>query len=141
MSVAKNDPVEAARQQLIVALDVPDARSAMRLVAELEGTCNWFKVGLELFVAEGPAILEPLVGRGHNVFLDLKLHDIPNTVAGAVRSAASFGVRMLTLHAAGGPAMLSAAQSSAGRCIQSAGITRGHGSHQHGFVAALFGRG
>jgi orotidine-5'-phosphate decarboxylase len=110
---AKNedDPIERARQRLIVALDVPDAVSAMRLVAELEGTCSWFKVGLELFVAAGPAVLEPIVGRGHNVFLDLKLHDIPNTVAGAVKSAAGLGVRMLTLHAGGGAAMLAAAKS------------------------------
>ncbi|MGA8088103.1 MAG: orotidine-5'-phosphate decarboxylase [Terracidiphilus sp.] len=107
-----NDPIELARQRLIVALDVPDARSAMRLVAELEGTCRWFKVGLELFVAAGPAVLEPIVARGHNVFLDLKLHDIPNTVAGAVRSAAGLGVRMLTVHAGGGPAMLAAAKNA-----------------------------
>jgi len=111
-NAANDDPIQRMRQRLIVALDVPDARGAMRLVAELEGTCNWFKVGLELFVAEGPAMLEPLVGRGHNVFLDLKLHDIPNTVAGAVKSAAGLGVRMLTVHACGGPAMLSAAKSA-----------------------------
>ena len=109
---AKNNPIELARERLIVALDVPDARAAMRIVAELEGTCKWFKVGLELFVAEGPGVLEPLVGRGHNVFLDLKLHDIPNTVAGAVKSAAGLGVRMLTVHAGGGPAMLAAAKSA-----------------------------
>src|SRR6185503_11155513 len=77
-----------------------------------EGTCSWFKVGLELFIAAGPSILEPIIARGHNVFLDLKLHDIPNTVAGAVRSAASHGVHMLTLHAGGGPAMLSAAREA-----------------------------
>lgn len=111
-SSVKSDAIELARKRLIVALDVPDARSAMRLVEELEGTCNWFKVGLELFVAAGPAVLEPLVGRGHNVFLDLKLHDIPNTVAGAVKSAAGLGVKMLTVHAGGGPAMLSAAKSA-----------------------------
>jgi orotidine-5'-phosphate decarboxylase len=109
---AKADPLELARQRLIVALDVPDAKSAMRLVAELESTCSWFKVGLELFVAAGPAVLEPIVARGHNVFLDLKLHDIPNTVAGAVRSAAELGVRMLTVHACGGPAMLAAAKDA-----------------------------
>lgn len=106
------DPIELARQRLIVALDVPDATSAMRMVAELEGTCSWFKVGLELFVAAGPAILEPIVSRGFNVFLDLKLHDIPNTVEGAVRFAAGLGVRMLTVHAGGGPAMLSAAKTA-----------------------------
>ncbi len=109
---AKTDPIELARERLIVALDVPDAKAAMRLVAELENTCKWFKVGLELFIAEGPAVLEPIVGRGHNIFLDLKLHDIPNTVAGAVRSAAGLGVRMLTVHAGGGPAMLAAARDA-----------------------------
>lgn len=106
------DPIEQARRRLIVALDVPDSKSAMRLVAELEGPCKWFKVGLELFVAAGPAVLEPIVARGLNVFLDLKLHDIPNTVAGAVRSAAGLGVRLLTVHAAGGPAMLAAAKNA-----------------------------
>ena len=108
----KRDPLELARQRLIVALDVSDSKSAMRLVEELEQTCSWFKVGLELFVAAGPAVLEPIIARGHNVFLDLKLHDIPNTVAGAVRSAAGLGVRMLTVHAGGGPAMLAAATAA-----------------------------
>jgi orotidine-5'-phosphate decarboxylase len=106
------DLVEEARKRLIVALDVPDAASALALVGQLEKTCHWFKVGLELFVAAGPAVIEPLVARGHSVFLDLKLHDIPNTVAGAVRSAAAMGVKMMTLHAAGGPAMLSAARAA-----------------------------
>jgi len=77
------DPLELARQRLIVALDVPDADAAARLVDSLQGTCTWFKVGLELFVAAGPAVLEPLLKQGHSIFLDLKFHDIPNTVAGA----------------------------------------------------------
>ena len=111
-SSSAGDPVRTARQRLIVALDVPDAASAIRLVDQLEGTCSWFKVGLELYVAAGPSVLQPILERGHNIFLDLKLHDIPNTVAGAVRSAAKLGVRMLTLHAAGGPAMLSAAKDA-----------------------------
>ena len=106
------DRISLARQRLIVALDVPDAASASRLVSELDGTCSWFKVGLELFIAAGPAVIESITARGHNVFLDLKLHDIPNTVAGAVRSAAMLGARMLTLHAGGGPAMLSAAKDA-----------------------------
>ena len=106
------DVMERARKRLIVALDVPDARSASELVNRLENTCQWFKVGLELFVAAGPAVLEPLVARGHSVFLDLKLHDIPNTVAGAARSAAALGVRMMTVHALGGPAMLAAARQA-----------------------------
>ncbi|HEY1575706.1 MAG TPA: orotidine 5'-phosphate decarboxylase / HUMPS family protein, partial [Terracidiphilus sp.] len=90
-SRTERNPLELARRRLIVALDVPEPAAAMRIVAELEGTCTWFKVGLELFVAAGPAVLEPIVNRGLNVFLDLKLHDIPNTVAGAVRSASGLG--------------------------------------------------
>jgi orotidine-5'-phosphate decarboxylase len=107
-----NDPLVSARRRLIVALDVPDASSALELVRRLEGTCTWFKVGLELFVAAGPAVLEPILSAGHSVFLDLKFHDIPNTVAGAVRSAASLGARMMTVHASGGPAMLAAARKA-----------------------------
>ena len=95
-----------------MALDVPNAAAATEMMNRLEGVCQWFKVGLELFTAAGPAVLEPLVARGHSVFLDLKFHDIPNTVAGAVRSAAALGARMLTVHAAGGPAMLAAARSA-----------------------------
>jgi orotidine-5'-phosphate decarboxylase len=106
------DPMEEARRRLIVALDVPDADSAIHLVNQLETSCHWFKVGLELFVAEGPKVLEPLVARGHSIFLDLKFHDIPNTVAGAVRSAAGLGVRMVNVHASGGPAMLAAARDA-----------------------------
>jgi orotidine-5'-phosphate decarboxylase len=104
--------IEKARKRLIVALDSPDAASALALVGQLEKSCQWFKVGLELFIAAGPAVVEPLVARGHSVFLDLKLYDIPNTVAGAVRSATSLGVKMLTLHAAGGPVMLAAARAA-----------------------------
>ncbi|HUA93759.1 MAG TPA: orotidine-5'-phosphate decarboxylase [Terracidiphilus sp.] len=104
------DRIDEARQRLIVALDVPDAKAAAELVHRLERTCRWFKVGMELFTAAGPQVIEPLVARGHSVFLDLKFCDIPNTVAGAVRSAAALGVRLLTVHASGGPAMLEAAQ-------------------------------
>ena len=104
--------LQNARQRLIVALDVPDAASALHLVDQLEDTCSWFKVGLELYVAAGPSVIQPILDRGYNIFLDLKLHDIPNTVAGAVRSAAKLGARMLTLHASGGPAMLSAAKDA-----------------------------
>ena len=107
-----SDPMEEARRRLIVALDVPDAASAQGLVNQLEPCCQWFKVGLELFVAAGPAVLKPLIARGHQIFLDLKFNDIPNTVAGAVRSAAALGVRMMTVYGAGGPAMLAAAQGA-----------------------------
>ena len=101
-----------ARKRLIVALDVPDAASAIQLAARLEDTCQWFKVGMELFTSVGPAVIEHLLKRGHLVFLDLKFHDIPNTVGGAVRSAAALGVHKLTIHAAGGPAMLAAARDA-----------------------------
>jgi len=111
---AESRLLEDARRRLIVALDVPDAASAVNLLDRLENICHWFKVGLELFIAAGPSVLEPILARGHSVFLDLKLHDIPNTVAGGIRSAASLGVRMLTVHAAGGPAMLNAAQDALG---------------------------
>ncbi len=108
--------LDRARERLIVALDLPDAKSAAEMVSRLEGRCSCFKIGLELFTSAGPAVIEPIVERGHRIFLDLKFHDIPNTVSGAVRSAASLGVHMLTVHAAGGPAMLTAAREAlAGR--------------------------
>lgn len=103
---------EEVRKRLIVALDVPTVDATLSLIDRLEGVCSWFKVGLELFTAAGPLVVEKLVSRGHSVFLDLKFHDIPNTVAGAVRSAASLGAKMLTIHASGGPAMLAAARSA-----------------------------
>ena len=106
------DLIEEARKRLIVALDVPSAAAAAELVKRLEGECVWFKIGLELFSAAGPAVVEALVKQGRSVFLDLKLHDIPNTVAGAVRSAAALGARMMTIHGAGGPAMLAAARAA-----------------------------
>jgi orotidine-5'-phosphate decarboxylase len=105
----------SARQRLIVALDFPAAAPALDLAARLEGTCDWFKVGLELYLAAGNSVVESLLRRGHSVFLDLKLHDIPNTVAGAVRSAASSGASLLTVHSLGGPAMLHAAANEAAR--------------------------
>ena len=110
------DSLEGARARLIVALDAPDLTDALDLVDRLEQTCTWFKVGLELFTAAGPKAVETLTARGFNVFLDLKFHDIPNTVAGAVRSAAHLGARLLTLHAAGGPTMLAAAREAALSC-------------------------
>jgi orotidine-5'-phosphate decarboxylase len=103
------DPLDEAAGRLIVALDVKGAKAAENLVNRLERSCRWFKVGMELFTSAGPAAIEPLVARGHSVFLDLKFCDIPNTVAGAVRSAAGLGVKLLTVHASGGPAMLEAA--------------------------------
>ena len=101
------------RSQLIVALDVPGRAEAVAAADALPAEVAWFKIGLELFCAEGPAVLEPFQARNKRLFLDLKLHDIPRTVERAVQSAARHGVSMLTVHAAGGSAMLRAAADAA----------------------------
>src|SRR5260221_12832615 len=104
------------RERLIVALDVGSASEAQKLVARIGDAAGIYKVGLQLFIAEGPGIVRDLVSSGRLVFLDLKLHDIPTTVALAVKSAAELGVHMLTVHATGGAAMLpAAAEAAAGR--------------------------
>jgi len=97
----------------IVALDFPNASAALALVEELGDLCHFYKVGMELFSADGPGVIRAVQSRGADVFLDLKFHDIPNTVRGAVRSAAGLGARLVTVHAAGGSAMLSAAVAGA----------------------------
>ena len=99
--------------RLAVALDFPSAKQALDLVDRLAGTCRWFKVGMELYYATGNGFIEDLRNRGFQVFLDLKLHDIPNTVAGGVRSATEAGASLLTIHAAGGPTMMAAAAEAA----------------------------
>jgi orotidine-5'-phosphate decarboxylase len=103
-----SDP-KNAQDKLIVALDFPAAAPALEFIARLDGACIWFKVGLELYLAAGNSVIDTLRQQGYSVFLDLKLHDIPNTVAGAVRSASSAGASLLTVHALGGPAMIEAA--------------------------------
>jgi orotidine-5'-phosphate decarboxylase len=110
----RDDTFDAA-SRLIVALDYPEAASAMALVDRLEGTVRWYKVGLELYLSAGNTVVHTLVRHGYSVFLDLKLHDIPNTVAGAVRSASHTGASLLTIHAAGGPAMIEAAAEAAAK--------------------------
>src|SRR5437016_5025606 len=103
----------APRDRLAVALDLPSKDDALKLVDRLDQTCQWFKVGMELYYAAGNSIVHQLRDRGFDVFLDLKLHDIPNTVAGAVRSATHAGASLLTIHATGGAAMMSAAAEAA----------------------------
>jgi orotidine-5'-phosphate decarboxylase len=96
-------------ERLIVALDVPTAEAARALVDRLAGGVGLFKVGSQLFTATGPGFVQEIVGRGEKVFLDLKFHDIPNTVAGAVSSASRLGVSLIDVHGLGGRAMLEAA--------------------------------
>jgi len=101
------------KTRLAVALDYPDSQQALKLVHTLGNTCQWFKVGMELYYAAGNSIVRELRDCGFDVFLDLKLHDIPNTVAGAVRSATQAGAGLLTIHASGGAAMMAAAAETA----------------------------
>ena len=98
-----------ARDRLVVALDVPGAEEALVLVDRLAGLAGMFKVGSQLFTASGPDLVRGLVARGEKVFLDLKYHDIPNTVAGAVSAACRLGVSLVDVHALGGQAMMEAA--------------------------------
>lgn len=102
-----------ARERLIVALDVSSAAAAQKIVAAVGDSAFFYKVGKQLFTAEGPAIVRDLVACGRRVFLDLKFHDIPNTVAAAVAAAARLKVSMLTVHASGGSRMLTAATEAA----------------------------
>jgi orotidine-5'-phosphate decarboxylase len=105
--------VKEARDRLVVALDVDDADRARVLVQSLRGRVGLFKVGLELFTLAGPELVRELTAAGEGVFLDLKLHDIPNTVRGAAAQAARLGARMITVHALGGAAMIAAAVEGA----------------------------
>jgi orotidine-5'-phosphate decarboxylase len=105
------------RDRLIVALDVSSAAEARRIVQSIGESASTYKIGKQLFTAEGPQVVRDLVSSGRKVFLDLKFHDIPNTVAGAVAEASKLGVSMLTVHASGGSQMLKAAAAAA---VQSA---------------------
>jgi orotidine-5'-phosphate decarboxylase len=99
--------------RLIVALDVSSAAQARRIVQSIGESVSTYKIGKQLFTAEGPQIVRDLVSSGRKVFLDLKFHDIPNTVAGSVSEAAKLGISMLTVHASGGSKMLKAAVEAA----------------------------
>ena len=124
---AQPDPAD----HLIVALDFPSADAALDLVDRLQGTCRWFKVGMELYYTAGNSVVEHLIRRDCKIFLDLKLHDIPNTVAGGVRSVADLGVSLLTIHAGGGEQMMRAAAQAASVSQRAAPPRRYH-PYQHG---------
>jgi orotidine-5'-phosphate decarboxylase len=99
--------------RLVIALDVDSSRKMREIIDKIPLSVEWFKVGLEAYCAEGPEVLRPIFARKSNVFLDLKLHDIPRTVERAVRATARHGVRMLTIHATGGREMIRAAATAA----------------------------
>jgi orotidine-5'-phosphate decarboxylase len=112
------------KTEVITALDVESREEAAALVAGLFGLIDFFKVGSRLFTAEGPPMVRELQEAGARIFLDLKFHDIPATVAGSVRAATTLGVRMMTLHASGGIDMMKAAAREAGETAEKLGIER-----------------
>ncbi|MFL6529518.1 MAG: orotidine-5'-phosphate decarboxylase [Chthoniobacterales bacterium] len=111
------------RDRLIIALDVASADEALGLMRELSGEVSFFKIGLQLYTAAGPEIVRAVTATGAKVFLDLKLYDIPNTVAKAVSAAAELGVAMLTLHLSGGRKMLDAAAAGCPSNLLLLGVT------------------
>src|SRR5262245_18824481 len=111
------------RDRLIVALDFPTKSEALALASTLSGVVSAYKIGLQLYTAEGPEIVREVAATGAKIFLDLKLHDIPNTVAKAVAAAGELGVQMLTVHLSGGHAMLSAAVAAKSPNLLLLGVT------------------
>ncbi|MEY2482089.1 MAG: orotidine-5-phosphate decarboxylase [Verrucomicrobiota bacterium] len=118
----KSPPIEA-RDRLIVALDFPTQAKALALVSVLSGSVSIYKIGLQLYTVAGPAIVQAVAATGAKIFLDLKLHDIPNTVAKAVTAAGELGVHMLTVHLSGGSAMLRAAVEAKPPALSLLGVT------------------
>ncbi|MFN2571976.1 MAG: orotidine-5'-phosphate decarboxylase [Gemmatimonadales bacterium] len=125
--------------ELIVAFDLTSGRDALALAARLSGL-RWAKIGSVLYSREGPALIKEFTQRGIRVFLDLKWHDIPNVVAGAVSAAREIGVSMATAHTLGGRAMLSAARAVAGEELALVGVTV-LTSHDAGELESILGRG
>jgi orotidine-5'-phosphate decarboxylase len=111
------------KNEIIVALDVPTKREALELVEKLRDQISFFKIGLQLYTAEGPEIVRAVSSTGSKVWLDLKLYDIPNTVARAVESAGRFGVQMLTIHLSGGSEMVRAATAVRANNMLLLGVT------------------
>ncbi|MEY2505585.1 MAG: orotidine-5-phosphate decarboxylase [Verrucomicrobiota bacterium] len=111
------------RDRLIVALDFPAPAKALALVSVLAGSVSIYKIGLQLYIAAGPAIVQAVAATGAKIFLDLKLHDIPNTVAKAVAAAGELGIQMLTVHLGGGSSMLKAAVEAKPPHLSLLGVT------------------
>ena len=109
--------------RVIIPLDVPTVAEAFSLVDQLGDDADFYKVGFELFTRGGPQVVNELVSRGKRVFLDLKLHDIPNTVARSVAAASDLGVDLLTLHASGGPRMMEAAAAARSGSLKLLAVT------------------
>ncbi len=126
-------------ERIIVALDVPSASRAFSLVDRIGAECVFYKVGLELYAAGGPRVVSALREKGKEVFLDLKFHDIPNTVGRAVARAAARGASLLTVHALGGPAMLRAAAEAAPAETTALGVTV-LTSHDAASLGSILGR-
>jgi orotidine-5'-phosphate decarboxylase len=116
-------PALTARDRLIVALDFPTQAKALALVSVLSDSVSIYKIGLQLYTAAGPAIVQAVAATGAKIFLDLKLHDIPNTVAKAVAAAGELGIQMLTVHLSGGGAMLKAAVEAKAPHLALLGVT------------------
>jgi len=112
-----------AADKIIVALDVATKEKALELVQELRDQISFFKIGLQLYTAEGPEIIRAVLATGSKVWLDLKLYDIPNTVAGAVKSASHLGVHMLTIHLSGGSEMIRAATDARANDVVILGVS------------------
>lgn len=112
---------EQAAERIMVALDYPDAAGAERLIRQLEGIPCWMKVGLQLFYSAGPSFVAELKERGYRVFLDVKMHDIPNTVKGGANSVTKLGVDLFNVHAAGGVRMMEAALEGADAAVAGGG--------------------
>src|SRR5215472_2958311 len=112
-----------AADKIIVALDLPTKEKALGLVEQLRDQISFFKVGLQLYTAEGPEIVRDVLSTGAKVWLDIKLHDIPNTVARAVESASHLGVHMLTIHLSGGSEMVRAATAARSNDMLLLGVT------------------
>lgn len=115
---------DQAASKIMVALDKPDAKSALAVAEQLQGSGCWVKVGMELFYAAGPAVVKELKSRGFRIFLDLKMHDIPNTVQGGARSIARLGVDLFNVHGAGGLAMMAAAAKGVSQALETGDIDK-----------------